>query len=287
MKNSFGKGVESLIPPRRDKKFKDFGEKREAVFSIEISQVKPNPYQPRKEFGSKSLDSLSESIRQHGVLQPLIVSRMGTVGEYQLIAGERRLLASKIAGLAQVPAIIRDPTDKEKLELALIENIQRVDLNPLEKAEAYKKLRKEFKFSYKDIASMVGGSREAVINTLRLLALPEEIKQALREDRINGGHARTLLAVKDGRQQKALFNRIAKEGLSVREVELWTQRLRGKKPAKKGDSFDKRIQDIEKKAKKVLKIGKVKLIMAAGKPKLTIVFDSKKEVETFLKKFKF
>lgn len=287
MKNSFGKGLESLIPPKKDTRFKAYGAKKEAVFSIDVGQVKPNPYQPRKEFNNEGLKSLSDSILQHGVLQPLIVNRVeGAVGEYQLIAGERRLLASRMAGLTQVPAIVREPTDKEKLELSLIENVQRVDLNPIEKAEAFQKLQKEFNFSQKDITDLVGGSREAVINTLRLLKLPEEIKQAVREEKISGGHARAILGAKDKKKQKLLFDKTVKEGISVRETEYLVQKLNAWKSGKKANPLDKKIQTLEEKVKKVLKIDNLKLVMASGKPKLTIVFDTKKEIEDLLKRFK-
>jgi len=164
MKQTFGKGLESLIPKKTDKTPKIYEVKQEPVFYIEIEKIKSNPYQPRKNFGQDGLQSLADSIKEHGVLQPLLVSRiekdLGT--EYQLIAGERRLLASKMVGLTQIPVIVREPAEKEKLEVSIIENVQRLNLNSMEKAEAYQKMQEEFNFLQKDIAKMVGKSREAV-----------------------------------------------------------------------------------------------------------------------------
>src|SRR3989344_1254812 len=184
MSNTFGRGLELLIPKKGGDQ--PLPTKQEPIFYIEIEKIKSNPYQPRKTFDQDGLKALAESIREHGILQPLLVSRMqkdtGGPTEYQLVAGERRLLAAKMAGLSQVPVIVRVSTEREKLEVALIENVQREDLDALEKAEAFKRLQDEFKFLQKDIAQMIGKSRESVANTLRLLDLPLEIKDGLREN---------------------------------------------------------------------------------------------------------
>ena len=235
MSNTFGRGLESLIPKKGGDQ--PLPTKQEPIFYIEIEKIKSNPYQPRKNFDQDSLKALAESIREHGILQPLLASRIqkdsGGPTEYQLVAGERRLLAAKIAGLGQVPVIVRVPTEQEKLEVALIENVQREDLNALEKAEAFKRLQDEFKFLQKDIAQMIGKSRESVANTLRLLDLPLEIKDGLRENKISEGHARAILAVQDSEKQKNVFAIVVRNGLSVREAEGLAQKLNIWQPIKR------------------------------------------------------
>ena len=290
MKNTFGKGLESLIPKKRgDVIEKPFPAEKEAIFNIEIEKIKPNPYQPRKEFDQEGLNSLAESIREHGILQPLIVTRgegnEGAQVEYQLIAGERRLLAAKMAGLIQVPVVIREPTEREKLEISLIENVQRLDLNPMEKAEAFKRLQEEFNFLQKDVAKLCGKSREAIANTLRLLELPNEIKNALKEGKITEGHAKAILMAKEPQRQKILFSKILKDGLNVRETESFVQKLEVWQPKKRTLEFIELFKDLEKKAKEILRIKTLKFGLQAGKPKLTIFFNSKKEIENFLKRF--
>ncbi len=287
MKQTFGKGLESLIPKKTDKTSKISEVKQEPIFYIEIDKIKSNPYQPRKNFDHDGLQSLAESIREHGVLQPILVSRIEKDAgvEYQLVAGERRLLASKMVGLTQIPVIIREPSEKEKLEVSVIENVQRLNLNAMEKAEAYQRMQAEFNFLQKDIAKLVGGSREAVANTLRLLDLPEEIKGALRDGMITEGHARAMLAVSDVEKQKALFTRTIKDGLNVREVENWAQRLSVWQPIKKQVSAaSKEVKALEEKIRHALGIKNIKLRIEAGRPKLTIFFNSKKEIETLFKK---
>jgi ParB family chromosome partitioning protein len=219
----------------------------------------------------------------------LIVSRTqkesGLV-EYQLVAGERRLQASKMAGLKQVPVIVRDPTEKEKLEVSIIENVQRIDLNAMEKAEAYKRLQDEFNFYQKDIAKMVGKSREAVANTMRLLDLPEDARRALREEKISEGHARTILAILEPDKQKALLSKIVKDGISVREAESFAQKLKVWQPlARKVSAVSEEIMKLEEKIKRALGIKEAKLRSEGGKQKLTVLFSSNKEVEDFLEKF--
>ena len=288
MKQTFGKGLESLIPKKTAKTLKSSEIKKEPIFYIEIEKIKSNPYQPRKNFDQNGLKSLSESIKEHGILQPLLVSRIekpsGT--EYQLVAGERRLLASKIIGLTQVPVIVREPTEKEKLEVSIIENVQRLNLNSMEKAEAYQRMKEEFNFLQKDIAKMVGKSREAVANTLRLLDLPEEIKRALREERISEGHARAMLSVTDTQKQKAIFVRTIRDGLNVREVESLAQKLSIWQPTKRQVSMvSQEMKELEEKIRNALVLKNIRLTMQAGKPKLVVFFDSKKEIESLFKKF--
>lgn len=201
----------------------------DAIFWIEVDKIKPNPYQPRRDFDEAQLRSLADSIRQYGVLQALVVTRKefekpdgGLATEYELVAGERRLRASKLAGLTQVPALIRtaEDTDLMKLELAIIENIQREDLSPVDRARAFERLAKEFSLTHAEIGKKVGKSREYVSNTLRILMLPEVILTALSEGKISEGHTRPLMMLIDRPQeQETLFKEIIFKKLNVREAE--------------------------------------------------------------------
>jgi len=206
-----------------------------SVFHVEVDKIKPNPFQPRREFDESKLRDLADSIRQYGVLQPLVVTRKevvtqegGMTTEYELIAGERRLRASKIAGLAQVPVLIRDSADddKLKLELAIIENLQREDLNPIDRALAFSKLANDFGFKHTEIAKKVGKSREYVSNTIRLLALPEEMQKAILDGVITEGHSRPLLMLADRpEEQKTLYREITLKKMAVREAEGIARRI--------------------------------------------------------------
>ncbi len=205
-----------------------------SVFFIEIDKIKPNPFQPRREFEEAKLKDLSDSIRQYGVLQPLVVSRVevekedgGIATEYELIAGERRLRASKLAGLREVPAIIRVGDDNMmKLELAIIENLQREDLNPVERARAFQKLADEFKFTHEQIGQKMGKSRVFVSNTLRILMLPDEILNALSAGKINEGHTRPLMMLQDRpEEQMVLFKEILYKKITVREAERMARKI--------------------------------------------------------------
>ena len=287
-----GKGLESLIPKKIQRNIVPTV-KDEAIYYIEIEKINSNPYQPRKHFDQKALASLSQSIQDYGILQPLVVSKIekqtptGQQIEYQLIAGERRLLASKIAGLTQVPVIIRQTTSKQKLELSLIENVQRLDLDPIDKALAFKKLQEEFNFSRKDVARLCGKSKESVANTLRLLNLPEEIKQELKLGKITEGHARAILSVQDERKQKILCSRIIKDGLNVRETDILIQKLNICKPSSKPAILpvvDKDVQEFQEQLKKISGVARLKLKIELGRPKLDIMFNSKKEFKSFLNK---
>ncbi|QQS15438.1 MAG: ParB/RepB/Spo0J family partition protein [Candidatus Moraniibacteriota bacterium] len=187
------------------------------ALSVPIGNVIPNPHQPRIQFSEEKLMELAQSIKEHGILQPLIVTRSG--GNFELIAGERRLQAARIVGLSEVPVIVREAENQEKFELAIIENIQRHDLNPIEEARAYDRLSKEFQLSQESIAKKMGRSRSAIANTMRLLQLPVDIQRAVADDKISEGHAKALLAIDNAEKQRALFEMIVQQSLTVREAE--------------------------------------------------------------------
>lgn len=226
-KRGLGRGLDALIP---------VAESSSGVSQLPISAITRNPRQPRARFDPTALEELAASIREHGILQPLVVAQTGTPGRYVLIAGERRLEASKLAGLPTVPALIREATDQQLLELALIENIQRADLGPLETALAYKHLADDFKLSHEDIAYRVGKKRVTVTNTLRLLKLPQRLLDALASETIAEGHARALLSLPTPQAQLAVFEKIVAKGLTVRQTEELVRLYQGQKdarPAKK------------------------------------------------------
>ena len=228
-----------------------------SIFWVEVERIKPNPYQPRKEFDDATLRDLSESIRMYGILQPLVLTRRevfdaekGMMVEYELVSGERRLRASKLAGLREVPAIIRADTDdsRVKLELAIIENLQREDLNAVDRARAFEQLIKEFSLSHKEVAGKVGRSREYVSNTLRILALPEEILNSLSAGRITDGHTRPLLMLADRpEEQFVLFKEILTKRLSVREAEKIARRIAYDRARKLDRAHDPELMELEEK----------------------------------------
>ena len=238
MKKGLGKGLDSMIPENKTK-----AEVKNATdnsfVEIPIADIDPNLGQPRKSFDEDGLLELSESIKIHGVIQPLILTKRGK--RYEIIAGERRWRASKIAGIKKVPAIIREYTDKEIMEVSLIENIQRQDLNPVEEALAFKNLIDEYKMKQDDLAERVSKSRSAITNALRLLKLDEKVKAMLAEGLISTGHARALLAVEDKNKQQALAVKIFDEKLSVRETEKFVKQLLDDKEPKKDDNSSEKI----------------------------------------------
>ncbi|HBC44402.1 MAG TPA: hypothetical protein DIU16_03030 [Candidatus Vogelbacteria bacterium] len=226
-----------------------------SIFWIEVDKILPNPYQPRHEFDEGKLSELAESIRQYGVLQPLVVTRRedirddgGITVTYELISGERRLRASKLAGVSQVPAIIRigSDTEKEKLELAIIENLQREDLNAIDRAMAFHRLANEFGFKHTEIAKKVGKSREYVSNTIRILSLPQDVIDSLRERKITEGHTRPILMLAEKpEEQLTLFKEILYKQLTVREAEALSRRMAQERVRNKEYLVDPRILEIE------------------------------------------
>jgi ParB family chromosome partitioning protein len=232
-----------------------------SIFWVDVEKIKPNPFQPRREFDESRLKDLSDSIRQYGVLQPLVVSRMevlredgGISVEYELIAGERRLRASKLANIEQVPVIIRIGDDNmAKLELAIIENLQREDLNAVERARAFHRFVEEFKFTHNQIGIKVGKSREYVSNTLRLLALPQEILDALSAGKISEGHTRPILMLTDRPQeQMVLFKEIIFKKMTVRDAERVARKIATDRVRKKEYMPDPEIAEMEGKLQETL-----------------------------------
>lgn len=231
-KRGLGRGFESLLPSDFDKSILLTPSDR--IEKIPVDKLEPSPYQPRKHFDEAALTELAASIKRHGVVQPLVVTP-GTNGMYTLIAGERRWRASKKAGLKEVPAVIRTSQELEQLELALIENVQRVDLSPLEQAVSIERLHEQFSLPYDDIAQRLGKATSTVNNTVRLLRLPEAARDALAAGRISEGHARAILALKDDTDRQAYLLKIIQEqGWSVRQAERFVLSVKaGTKDVKK------------------------------------------------------
>lgn len=263
-----------------------------AVFWVEVEKIVPNPFQPRREFDEEKLNELAESIRTYGVLQPLTVTRVEVPledgafrNEYELIAGERRLRASKIAGLSQVPVLIRagKETQRVKLELAIIENLQREDLNPVDRALAFRQLADQFTLSHANIARKVGRSREYVSNTLRLLLLPETVLNALRVGDVTDGHARTLLMLNDRpEEQDVVFREILLKKLSVREVERIVRKIAQDKVRKrKWKDTDPELIDIERKFTETLGT-RVQIAKTEYGGRLMIDYFSTNDLDTLL-----
>ncbi len=226
-RRGLGKGLEALIPTT--------DQPAGGMSQVPVSAISPNPMQPRTTLDPEALAELAASIAEHGLLQPLIVTQQGPE-RYQLIAGERRWQAARLAGLATVPAIVKEATGQQVLELALVENIQRADLNPLEEAAAFQQLVDEFGLTQEQVAERVGKSRVAVTNTLRLLRLPAEVQQALADGTIREGHARALLALSTPEAQVAALKTVVSKDLTVRQTEELVRRLLAEAPAKKAKS---------------------------------------------------
>jgi ParB family chromosome partitioning protein len=279
-RSGLGKGLDALIPTGQ----KTSGSSGEGgVAQIPIDLIQRNPRQPREKFDLEELENLAASIREHGVIQPLIVSP-GKGGLYTLIAGERRLQAARKAGLKTVPVVIRHATDQQLLELALIENVQRADLNAIEEAEAYQHLAKEFKLSHETIATRVGKSRVAVTNTLRLLEASTAVKQALVDGQITEGHARAILTL-PAKAQEQLLSRIIALDLSVRTTEMLAKKYSGQKPASKkkaGQNAD--VADVERRLRSSLGTQVSLKHRKSGGGTVTIYYYSNEDLDSLLEK---
>jgi len=287
-RNGLGKGLDSLIPNKAEKTVKAEKkpeEKKEERKSesgeilVKINQVEPNREQPRKEFDEDSLMELADSIKQFGILQPLLVQKKKDY--YEIIAGERRWRAAKIAGIKEVPIIVKEYTNQEIVEISLIENIQRENLNPIEEAMAYKRLLEEFSLKQDEVAERVSKSRTAVTNSMRLLKLSPRVQQMIVDDMISTGHARALLAIDDEEQQYQLANRIFDEKLSVRETEKLVKALKNPKKEKKNQKIEHTFvyDNIEEQMKNIIGTKVSVNPKANGKGKIEIEYYSEEELE--------
>lgn len=284
-----GKGLDSLIPNavgeakvKKEVKQQAPVEAKGPETMVKITMVEPNREQPRKNFDEDALQELADSIKQFGLLQPILVQ--DRKDHYEIIAGERRWRASKLAGLKEVPVIIRNYTEQEIVEIALIENIQREDLNPIEEAQAYKRLLTEFNLKQDEVAERVSKSRAAVTNSIRLLKLSDEVQQMVIDEMISTGHARALLAVEDQEEQYNLAQKIFDEKLSVRDVEKLVKNLH--KPAKAKKLDDKTLQaiyqDIEEKLKQKLSTKVTVSSKGNGAGKIEIEFYNHEDLDRLL-----
>lgn len=233
-----GKGLNAIF-------IENDNEENNGTVSLKISEIEPNRSQPRKEFDEEALNELAESISKHGLLQPILVRPL-TLGGYEIVAGERRYRASRMAGLTEVPVIIRELSESETMELALIENLQREDLSPLEEAMGYSVLMDEHGFTQEEVARSVGKSRPAIANALRLLKLPESVTEYLKDDKISAGHARALLTLPDEETMTEVCTQIVKNDLSVRQTEKLCKKLtaeaKPQKPAEKVPNYYKEVE---------------------------------------------
>jgi len=275
-KSGLGRGLDALI--QGDETASETG----GVLTLRVEQITPNPRQPRQRFDPVELSELAESIRLHGVLQPLIVTAGHEFDTYTLIAGERRLMAARQAGLERVPALVRSASDLERIELALIENVQRADLNPLEAAEAYRQLAEDFNLSHEQIASRVSKSRVTVTNTLRLLKLPESVRKALEEERISEGHGRALLGLATPQAQAAALQTILSLDLNVRQTEALVKKLSGERAEKPPKAEpDPEIIDLQDQLELSLST-RVRLNPHGKQGTITIYYYSDEELETLI-----
>ncbi|HEX4342284.1 MAG TPA: ParB/RepB/Spo0J family partition protein [Verrucomicrobiae bacterium] len=256
---------------------------RERVQRVPLTRIRPSALQPRKDFSAESLRELADSIKEQGIVQPLIVRPQGQLLE--LIAGERRWRAAQLLGLADVPVIVRDADDRTVLELALIENLQRENLNAIEEALGYSQLVEQFNLTQEDVAAKVGKSRAVVANALRLLKLPVQIQSYVREGRLSVGHAKVILGVIGDKEQKTTAERVIKEGLNVRQTEGLIAKLQSRGSARPGTSLvqpgDPHVADIESKLREVLGT-KVQLRYKEGKGSIEVSFFSDAELERVL-----
>jgi ParB family chromosome partitioning protein len=264
------------------------GQSGQSIFLVEVNKISPNPHQPRQTLDRGELLDLASSIKEHGVIQPLVVgkkrktSQRGQDVRYYLIAGHRRLEAAKMAGLPHVPVVVREASDQEKLELALIENIQRSDLNPIEKAKAFKKLQEEFNLTHDQIGRKVGKSRESVTNTIRLLNLPGEIQQAVIAGKISEGHARGLAGVKDKAEMMKVYKDVLNQGLTVREVESRAQEFTVKEHKRKA-AFLSEVKEFQERLTGALGYP-VKITKSGLGGRVVVPFKDKNELEQIVKR---
>ncbi len=276
MKKGLGKGLDALISSTNA-----LDEAKNSVLEVKVNDVEPNHDQPRKIFDQEKLEVLAQSIKDHGVVQPILVRKEGQ--RYVIVAGERRWRASKLAGLKTIPVVVKELSSREVMEIALIENLQREDLNPIEEAEAYQKLMEEFELTQEEVARVVGKSRAAIANSVRLLNLATSVKEMISDGRLTSGHARTLITVNDATRQIALANEIIEKNLNVRETERLAAREDKKnnpinKPVKKVEAD---IKDIEEKLRTHYGT-KIDLIRGKGKGKIVLEYYTNDEFDRII-----
>ncbi|MGD8628657.1 MAG: ParB/RepB/Spo0J family partition protein [bacterium] len=276
-RRALGKGLDALIPEVK----RDAVPGRGDIVELDISEIAANPYQPRTRFSEISLEDLKESIAERGVLQPVIVRKKA--GRYELVAGERRLRAAKLAKLETIPVIIKQVSDSEALEIALVENLQREDLNPIDEARGYSELIKRFKLTQEELAQKIAKDRSTIANVLRLLNLPEEVKAGLENGKINMGHARALLGLTEERHILSVYRTVLHRGLSVRQVEALVRRkLKSKKRrARSAPAITTELGHIEEELMR--KLGtRVKIISQGGHGKIEIEYYSNDDLTRIL-----
>ncbi len=290
-KMALGRGLSALIEeahsPNAPQEVINVVQSVQAMNEIELSKIEVNPFQPRKSFDDEALAELAASIKQLGVIQPITVREL-SAGKYQLITGERRFRASKLAGLTKIPAYVRMVDDQDMLAVALVENIQRQDLNAIEVAISYQRLLDECSLTQEDLSDKVGKKRATISNYLRLLKLPAEIQYGIREDKISMGHARTIVSIDDTKKQLGVYNRIIDEGLSVRAVEELVRNLdKPKEPKikKEQDELPVEYEDIRKKLENKFSALVNFSRNPRGDGKITIPFRSDDELERILSVF--
>ncbi|MEO1174636.1 MAG: ParB/RepB/Spo0J family partition protein [Myxococcota bacterium] len=272
-RKALGRGLAALIPGAETPAPAPPAADASGLRTLSIERIRPNPEQPRKTFEPKALEELAESIKEHGVLQPLVVRRVGS--QYQIVAGERRWRAAAKAGLHEVPALIKDFADSDVLAVALVENVQRQDLDPLEEADAYRRLVEDYDLSHDDVAAAVGKSRSAVTNALRLLKMPHEILEHLGAGRLTAGHARAVMTVNDDMDAVKLANDVAQRKLSVRETEHRARALRLSKKRVKSGGAARSKSEVALEERLQAGLGtKVRLHHRGGKGKLELSFHS-------------
>lgn len=274
MSRGLGKGLNALITS-------NLIEEGEQVKEVSINEIRPNPYQPRKEFEQSAIEELAQSIKEHGIIQPLIVRK--SIKGYELVAGERRLRAAKLAGFKEVPVVVKAYTDQQLMEIALIENLQRENLNPLEEAEAYDKLISHHDYTQEQLAQKIGKSRPHVANMLRLLQLPEKIRKMVSAAELSMGHSRALLGVTDKKVQLQLANDVVEKGLSVRQLEELVKQLNVSRETKKKKSAKNEPVLIEMEERLRSRFGtSVKIKKGSKRGKIEIDFYSQEDLERII-----
>ncbi|QCX33601.1 ParB/RepB/Spo0J family partition protein [Caloramator sp. E03] len=277
-KSALGRGLGALIPEINDNKASENN-----INEIDINEIMPNENQPRKKFDDENIKDLAESIREHGIIQPILVRKEGEY--YKIVAGERRWRAARIAGLKKIPVIIKDMTDKEMMEISLIENLQREDLNPIEEALAYKRLMEEFNLTQEQIAIRVGKSRPVITNSLRLLNLDKKVIDYIIESKLSEGHGRILASIENKQLQVEIAKKIIEDGLNVRQTEKIIQNIKNNKTKKiKNKKEDSYIKDIQEKLMNHLGT-KVNISTKRKKGVIEIEYYSKEDLERILELF--